>query len=107
MKKLFILCLSCIFLLLSANIMYAQDRIEKTTADQLAQQPLPKKTSVKYAPNAKLPTLQQQIATTEKMLKQLKAIPEEKRPQFTKDKIARLEQELTTKRATLKKANSN
>lgn len=105
MKKLFVLFLSCTLILLSANVAQAQD--SKPATEPVAKQPLPKKTNVKYGPNAKQPTLQEQIATTEKMLKQLKSTPEEKRPQFIKDKIARLEKELTAKREELKKTNSN
>ncbi len=107
MKKLIVLFLSCTLMLLSANVSFAQDRSDKTTTEPVAKQPLPKKTTVQYAPNAKQPTLQEQIIVTEKMLKQLKATPEEKRPQFIKDKIARLEKELVAKREELKKTNSN
>jgi len=109
MKKLILFLLSFTIIACSATATYAQDRSsQKLTAEEIAQKnPPPKKTNVEYAPNAKQPTLAEEIATTEKMLKQLYATPEAKRPVFIKDKIARLEKELKIKKAKQKQSSTN
>jgi hypothetical protein len=109
MKKLTLLLLSFTIIALSATATYAQDiGSQKLTAEEIAQKnPPPKKTNVEYAPNAILPTLAEQITTTEKMLKQLYATPIAKRPVFITDKIARLENELKVKKAKQAKSSTN
>ena len=109
MKKLILFLLSCTIIALSATTMSAQDsNSQKLTAEQIAEKnPPPKATNVEYAPNAKQPTLAEQIVTTEKMLKQLYATPTAKRPVFIKDKIARLENELKVKKAQQKQSSTN
>lgn len=109
MKKLTLLLFSFTIIALSATTTYAQDySSRKPTAEEIAKKnPPPKKTHVEYAPNAKQPTLEEQIATTERMLKQLYATPQAKRPVFIKNKIARLENELKVKKAKLQQSSTN
>jgi hypothetical protein len=109
MKKLILLLLSLTIITLSASNTYAQEyNNQKPTAEEIAKQnPAPKQTSVKYAPNAKQPTLAEEIATIEKMLVQLKATPASDQPLFIKEKIARLEKELVVKKAQRKSEESN
>lgn len=82
-----------------SNVSFAQNNSSGDLSQIRAERnPLPKQTHVEYAPNAPKPTLAEQIATTEKMLEQLHKTPEEKRPVFIKEKIARLEKELKAKK---------
>ncbi len=109
MKKLILFLLSCTIIALSATSTYAQNlSSHKLTAEEIAQKnPPPKQTHVEYAPNAKRPTLAEQIATTDKMLQQLYATSVARRPVFITDKITRLEKELRIKKAQQKQSSSN
>ena len=73
---------------------------------QPIQQPAPKKTGVKYAPNAQQPSVQQQIETLETSLTKLRAIPAKEQSTFIKNKITRLEAELKQKKKQAKALQS-
>lgn len=109
MKKLILFFLCCMMTALFATNTYAQNKnYQELTAEEIAQRnPAPKRINVKYAPNAKQPTLAEQIITTEKTLKQLYATSEAKRPVFIKNKIVRLEKELKFKKAQQKQSSTN
>lgn len=103
MKKLVVLFFSLSILMTVATTATAQSQKVRQEDKPAAQSiPQPKKTHVEYAPG-KAPTLKEQIQTDEKKLKQLKAIPANKRSTFTKKRIATLEKGLVEKR---KKAKS-
>lgn len=66
---------------------------------------MPKSTQVVYAVGA-APTLAQQLEREEKLLKQLKAVPDAQRSAHMRQRITKLETSIATKRK-LTKASAN